>query len=69
MKAKMYALALVAIGVFFTLPAFAADPSARPWTGPYVGINGGYGWGTTRLQFVPGGSGFDGANLFSRDLT
>jgi outer membrane immunogenic protein len=64
MKARTYALAVVAIGVFFALPAFAADTPVQNWTGPYVGINGGWGWGETSLKFRPGGSA-SGSNLFS----
>jgi outer membrane immunogenic protein len=67
MKAIRYALAVVAIGLFFALPAFAADKSVQNWTGPYVGINGGWGWGETSLKFRVGGSGNDGSNLFSPD--
>ena len=69
MKVKRYAVAVVAIGVFLALPTFAADPTSQKWTGFYVGINGGYGWGETELRFMPGGSGFDGFNLFSPEST
>jgi outer membrane immunogenic protein len=69
MKTKTYVLAVVALSVFFALPTFAADPAAQKWTGLYVGINGGWGWGETSLKFRPGGSGLDGTNLFSPDST
>ncbi len=45
--------------------AFAADmpvkapamaPPAPTWTGTYVGINGGYGWGTSEQALVGGGA-------------
>src|SRR5690242_13383114 len=44
--------------------AFAADmpvkappmaPPAPTWTGTYIGINGGYGWGTSETALVGGG--------------
>ncbi len=38
------------------------------WTGPYFGINGGYGWGNSNYNFMPGGSG-DGSGLFAPDDT
>jgi opacity protein-like surface antigen len=36
------------------------------WSGPYVGVNGGFGWGTAGYAFTPGGSG-DGFDLFAPD--
>jgi outer membrane immunogenic protein len=55
---KKFLLASVAIGALIAGPAMAADIAARPvyrrpvavavpysWTGFYVGVNGGYGWG------------------------
>ena len=69
MKVIRYALAVVAISVFFALPTFAADTPVQTWTGPYVGINGGWGWGETSLKFRVQGSGNDGSNLFSPDNT
>lgn len=63
MKVKRYALAVVAIGVFLISTTFAAESPAQNWTGLYVGINGGYGWGDANLKFRPEGSG--AGNLFS----
>ena len=37
-----------------------AEQSMPPsWTGPYVGVNGGYSWGTAKNSFLPGASGID----------
>lgn len=69
MRVKKCAVAVVAIGIFFALPTFAVETPGQKWTGPYVGINGGYGWGDTDLRFQAGGSGLDGFNLFSPDST
>ena len=70
MKMKRYALAVVAIAVLLTSPTLAADNTpvtapvaAASWTGIYVGLNGGYGWGSADHAFAPGGSG--SGNLFS----
>ncbi len=38
------------------------------WSGPYIGVNGGYGWGNAKYNFAPGGSG-DGYRLFAPDTT
>ncbi len=59
-------VALVALAV--ATPAVSADLGARypvkappmvspvfDWTGFYVGINGGYGWGRSRWDLLPGG--------------
>ena len=40
---------------------------AWSWSGLYLGVNGGYGWGHADHDFAVGGSGFGGANLFSPD--
>ncbi len=59
-------VALVALAV--ATPAVSADLGARypvkappmvspvfDWTGFYIGINGGYGWGRSRWELLPGG--------------
>ena len=33
--------------------AFASNADAQDWAGPYVGINGGYGWGSDRDTLTP----------------
>jgi len=70
MKMKWYALAVVAIAVLLTSPTLAADNTpvtasgtTTSWTGIYVGLNGGYGWGRADHAFIIGGSG--GGNIFS----
>jgi opacity protein-like surface antigen len=75
MKMNRYAFAVVAIAALLTSPTLAADnmpgkaPVAAPsWTGLYVGLNGGYGWGNADYAFAIGGSG-DGGNLFSPNVT
>jgi len=61
---KQFLLASVGLVAIGTVAASAADiprrvvPPAQPvvaapvfsWTGPYVGINGGYGWGTSNFS-------------------
>jgi outer membrane immunogenic protein len=68
---KRYALVVVAIAVLLTSPTLAADNmpvtapvAAASWTGLYVGVNGGYGWGIADYSFAIGGSGSP-ANIFS----
>lgn len=66
MKYLLGTVALVALAV--ATPAAAADLGARypvkapppvaavwNWTGFYVGINGGYGWGESRWSLLPAG--------------
>jgi outer membrane immunogenic protein len=62
MKMKWYALAVVAIAVLLTSPTLAADNTpvtasgaATSWTGIYVGLNSGYGWGRADHAFAIGG--------------
>jgi outer membrane immunogenic protein len=62
MKMKWYVLAVVAIAVLLTSPTLAADNTpvtapvaAASWTGIYVGLNGGYGWGRADHAFTIGG--------------
>jgi outer membrane immunogenic protein len=52
-----FAAAVAAASVAFTPPVFAGDiaaPSSRivapSWTGVYVGVHGGWGWGTTDIR-------------------
>jgi outer membrane immunogenic protein len=65
---KKYLLGTVALVALVATPAAAADLGARypmkapppvaavwNWTGFYVGINGGYGWGRSRWELLPAG--------------
>jgi outer membrane immunogenic protein len=66
---KKYLLGTAAaIAIAVATPAAAADMGARmpmkapppvvavwTWTGFYVGINGGYGWGDSKWSLLPGG--------------
>jgi len=47
-----FAAAIAATTVALSVPAFAAEPlpPAPSWTGFYVGLHGGWGWGTTKIQ-------------------
>jgi outer membrane immunogenic protein len=56
------AIAIAAIAALVGTPAFAADmalkappplTSATSWSGFYVGLNGGYGWGNQTVAFSP----------------
>jgi outer membrane immunogenic protein len=57
---KKITLAIAAIAALLGTPALAADmdvkaptpppPPARSWTGFYVGLQGGAGWGTTMFN-------------------
>ena len=48
---RILAAALVTgIGGFLVIPGASADP----WTGPYIGIGGGYGIANEKLDFAPG---------------
>lgn len=46
-----FAAAVAAANVALSLPALAAEPPlpAPSWTGFYVGLHGGWGWGSTRI--------------------
>lgn len=47
-----FAAAVAATGIAVSPPALAGEPPvmARSWTGFYVGVHGGWGWGTTEIQ-------------------
>jgi len=48
---------LIVIGLIATAaPSIAADTSPYNWSGFYVGINGGYGWGKTNWEYINGGA-------------
>jgi outer membrane immunogenic protein len=58
MKRRRWQLmkAAIAATAFLMLasPVLAADfetPAAYDWTGPYIGLQGGYGWGSTDYRF------------------
>jgi opacity protein-like surface antigen len=70
-------VALAAVGLLATAGHTSALAQPAPmisfgapynWTGPYFGINGGYGWGNSNYSFMPGGSG-DGEGLFAPEDT
>jgi outer membrane immunogenic protein len=48
--------ASIALAAFFSMPSFAADmpvkaaPLLFDWTGWYLGVNGGYSWGRSRVS-------------------
>ncbi len=46
----------------------AAWAQSGSWSGLYVGFHAGYGWGNNDYKFAPGGSGFDGNDLFSDNV-
>ena len=57
---KKFLIATVSIvGLLaFVGPASAADIAVDPgydWTGPYIGLHGGYGWGDTEPTYASGG--------------
>jgi outer membrane immunogenic protein len=57
------------------VPNYAPPPAVMPcmacssWTGMYIGINGGYGFGDADYDFRPGGSGAGALNLFANNAT
>jgi outer membrane immunogenic protein len=64
MRSKIVSLLTVTLSLGFAQAASAADmpmkaaPMVAPvaafsWTGFYVGLNGGYGWGTNSVSFSP----------------
>ncbi len=67
--AGLAAAALAAVGLMTT--AYRAPAEAQPapmttnWAGPYIGANGGFGWGNSTYSFMPGGSGGD--SVFADD--
>lgn len=42
------AIAASTFGACAICPAIAQTPAYRPWTGFYIGVSGGYGWGADR---------------------
>ena len=47
---KKYIFGFIVLGLIaVTVPSMAADNKPYNWTGFYVGINGGYGWGRNEL--------------------
>lgn len=47
-----FAAAVAVTNIPLSLPALAGEPAlpAPSWTGFYVGLHGGWGWGSTRIQ-------------------
>ena len=45
----------------------AVAQTTLDWTGLYAGLDAGYGWAGAKNQWLPGGSGLGGSNLFSPD--
>ena len=47
-----FAAAVAVMSIVLSAPALAAEPPlpAPSWTGFYLGLHGGWGWGTTRIQ-------------------
>jgi outer membrane immunogenic protein len=57
MKKILFAVTALAGLTVFVGPVSAADPvidAAYDWTGPYIGLQGGYGWGDTEPTFDDG---------------
>ena len=58
---KRVLLSIAATAALWAAPSLAADPGAPmeeipvgfSWTGAYVGVQGGYGWGTSDSTFPP----------------
>lgn len=52
---KKYIFGFIVLGLIaVTVPSMAADNKPYNWTGFYVGINGGYGWGETNWDYDNG---------------
>lgn len=58
----------VALSLAMAAPAFAQDPAAPSWTGPYIGANVGYGGGQFGYPFS-GSSDIAGNNMVSGQVT
>lgn len=63
MKWKMILLGAASTILFGTTAASAS--SSANWSGLYIGFHAGYAWGNNDYKFIPGGSGFNGNDLFS----
>ena len=49
---KQFFFGVVVLGLMVvSVPSLAADIKPYNWTGFYVGINGGYGWGKTNWDY------------------
>ena len=59
---------LSVLGLALAAPALAQDPGAQSWTGPYVGVNVGYGGGQFGYPFS-GTSDIGGTNRVSGQVT
>lgn len=62
MFASSSALAADAVEYIPEAPAAVEMPAAFSWSGPYIGVHGGYGWGDAEVDGFDAGS-FDGGRF------
>ncbi|MCF6370450.1 outer membrane protein [Rhizobium halophilum] len=63
MVASSSALAADAVEYIPEAPAAVEMPAAFSWSGPYIGLHGGYGWGDSDVDGLAGSGNFDGGRF------
>ncbi|HEV7436468.1 MAG TPA: outer membrane protein [Pseudorhizobium sp.] len=63
MVASSSALAADAVEYIPEAPAAVEMPAAFSWSGPYIGLHGGYGWGDGDVDGLAGSGNFDGGRF------
>lgn len=62
---KRITFLLGAVSALLLGTSAASAQGGANWSGLYLGFHAGYGFGSNDLRFIPGGSGFNGNDLFS----